>query len=378
MRRLAMLAGARPNFMKVAPLMAALAGDDDFETILIHTGQHYDDSMSGSFFRDLQIPEPKHHLQVGSGSHAQQTAEIMRRLEPVLIDESPAGLVVVGDVNSTVAGALVASKLDIPVIHAEAGLRSFDRSMPEEINRIVTDAISDLLLVTEESGRANLLREGKEEKQIAFVGNLMVDSLRRHLAQALESDVRQRLEIRAARYGLITLHRPANVDDEGKLGEIVGALRVISKELPLYWPVHPRTKERLRRAEVSLEPGIRLLDPLSYFDFLHMQANSEAIFTDSGGIQEESTVLGVKCLTLRENTERPATIEYGTNYLAGTTKGSILKTWSEVHGQSLGARDGRPVSVPPLWDGRAGERCLTAIRQFYADGAAGRSPKLHA
>ena len=357
--RLAVLAGARPNFMKVAPLMAAIAQDENFETILIHTGQHYDDSMSGTFLRDLQIPPPRHHLQVGSGSHAQQTAEIIRRLEPVLLAEAPVGVIVVGDVNSTVAGALVASKLSIPVIHAEAGLRSFDRSMPEEINRVVTDAISDLLLVTEESGRTNLLKEGKSEAQIAFVGNLMVDSLRRHLEDALKSDVETRLGISEPRFGLVTLHRPANVDDEGKLSEIVDALRVISEELPLYWPVHPRTRARLGNSAINLSVGIHLLEPLSYFDFLHMQAKSKAIFTDSGGIQEESTVLGVTCLTLRENTERPATLDYGTNHLAGTSKDSILGTWRKVRDTS------KTSSIPPLWDGDAGLRCHEAIKRFY-------------
>ena len=339
--------------------MAALAPDRDFETILIHTGQHYDDSMSGTFLRDLQIPQPHHHLQVGSGSHAQQTAEIMRRLEPVLLEEVPAGVIVVGDVNSTVAGALVASKLGIPVIHAEAGLRSFDRSMPEEINRVVTDVISDLLLVTEESGRTNLLKEGKSEARIAFVGNLMVDSLRRHLEDALKSNVRTRLRISAARFGLVTLHRPANVDDEAKLSEIVDALRVISEDLPLYWPVHPRTRARLSNGAINLPVALHLLEPLSYFDFLHMQAKSDAVFTDSGGIQEESTVLGVPCLTLRENTERPATIDYGTNHLAGTSKESILATWLKVRNTSKSS------SIPPLWDGNAGLRCHEAIKRFY-------------
>jgi UDP-N-acetylglucosamine 2-epimerase (non-hydrolysing) len=358
--RLAVLAGARPNFMKVAPLMSSMAKAGEFEAILIHTGQHYDDSMSGSFLRDLGIPTPKHHLQVGSGSHAQQTADIMRRLEPVLADEKPVGVIVVGDVNSTVAGALVASKLGIPVIHAEAGLRSFDRSMPEEINRVVTDAISDLLLVTEESGRTNLLHEGKGEGAIVFVGNLMVDSLRLHLETALKSDVMDRLKLQDPCFGLITLHRPANVDDERKLAEIVEALAVISQEYPLYWPVHPRTRARLRAGQIPLPSAIRLLEPLSYFDFLHLQAKASVILTDSGGIQEESTVLGVQCLTVRENTERPATIEYGTNRLAGTTKESILAAWRESRGSA------KPHSIPPLWDGGAGARCVSAIQSFYA------------
>ena len=358
-KKLAVLAGARPNFMKVAPLMAAMAGDSDLEPILIHTGQHYDDAMSGTFLRDLQIPTPKHHLQVGSGTHAQQTAEIMKRLEPVLLEEAIEAVVVVGDVNSTVAGALVGSKLGMRVIHAEAGLRSFDRTMPEEINRMVTDAFSDLLLVTEESGRTNLLKEGHDESRIVVVGNLMVDSLRRHLEDALRSGIVDRLSLQGVKYGLVTLHRPANVDNEEKLGELVGALREISKELPLYWPVHPRTRARLQNAGIELPDRIQLLEPLSYFDFLHMQAKADTIFTDSGGIQEESTVLAVKCLTLRENTERPATIEYGTNRLAGTTANSILSAWKDVRGQNLRG------SIPPFWDGQAGVRSHAALRKFF-------------
>lgn len=357
--RLVVVAGARPNFMKIAPLMAAFSDDNDFELVLVHTGQHYDDAMSGRFFRDLGIPAPQYHLEVGSGSHAQQTAEIMRRLEPVLLEEHPAGLIVVGDVNSTAAGALVAAKLGISVIHAEAGLRSFDRSMPEEINRIVTDAISDLLLVTEESGRMNLLREGKNPDQVMLVGNLMVDSLRRHLPTALQSDIRQRLGIENARFGLVTLHRPANVDDDRNLAEILGALEIIANELPLYWPIHPRTKARLEKNSFSVRDNIHLIDPLGYFEFLHLQAKCSIVLTDSGGIQEESTVLGVPCLTLRQNTERPVTVEFGTNRLAGTTKESILRAWRE-------ASDSPKTGViPPLWDGQAGPRCREAIRSYF-------------
>lgn len=345
--------------MKIAPLMTAFTRDEDFDLVLVHTGQHYDDSMSGSFFRDLGIPAPKHHLEVGSGSHAQQTAEIMRRLEPILLTEHPAGLIVVGDVNSTAAAALVAAKLGIAVIHAEAGLRSFDRSMPEEINRVVTDAISDLLLVTEESGRANLLKEGKQPDRIVLVGNLMVDSLRQNLAAALQSDIRQRLGILNEPFGLVTLHRPANVDNESSLIEILDALRVISADLPLYWPIHPRTKARLQNNSLQIATGIQLLDPLGYLEFLNLQAKCAVVLTDSGGIQEESTVLGVPCLTLRDNTERPVTIECGTNRLAGTTKDSILRAWCE---QRKAPKTG---VIPPLWDGEAGGRCREAIRKYF-------------
>lgn len=356
--RLAILAGARPNFMKVAPLMAALAEDKDFELILIHTGQHYDEAMSGQFLRDLQIRQPDYHLQVGSGTHAQQTAEIMRRLEPVLIDSRADGIVVVGDVNSTVAGALVAAKLGMAVIHAEAGLRSFDRSMPEEINRIVTDSISDLLLVTEESGAFNLRSEGKLAERIVIVGNLMVDSLKSNLAEAMKSDVGEKIGL-PGKFGLVTLHRPANVDNQEKLGEIVSALRVISAELPLFWPVHPRTRVRLETGAIQIPPEIRLLEPMGYLDFLYMQAHAAMVLTDSGGVQEESTVLGVQCLTLRDNTERPVTVERGTNRLAGTSRETILQAWRE-------ARDSpRTGGVPPFWDGQAGSRCRNAITSFF-------------
>jgi UDP-N-acetylglucosamine 2-epimerase (non-hydrolysing) len=364
----AVVAGARPNFMKVAPLMQAFSSDPEIRPILIHTGQHYDENMSGRFFRELGIPVPNHHLDVGPGTHAQQTADIMKRLEPVFLAERPAAMVVVGDVNSTVAGALVASKLGISVIHAEAGLRSFDRTMPEEINRIVTDSISDLLLITEDSGRVNLLREGKTPERIVLVGNLMIDSLRRNLRQALASDVRERLGMNGACFGLVTLHRPANVDNIRQLSDILAALTAISAELPLYWPMHPRTLARLESSGMSLPPAIHALEPLGYFDFLCMQANSAVILTDSGGVQEESTVLGVPCLTLRENTERPVTIECGTNILAGTTKESILAAWEQTR------RSPKTGAVPPLWDGGAGARSLAAIKCFLAGANVGPAP----
>ena len=359
---LAIIAGARPNFMKVAPLMHALSADPAIKPILIHTGQHYDHNMSGQFFQDLGIAEPDYHLEVGSGSHAAQTAEIMKRLEPVLLESKPAGLIIVGDVNSTVAGALVAKKLGIDVIHIEAGLRSFDRTMPEEINRIVTDSISDLLLVTEESGRANLLREGVAESRIHLVGNLMIDTLRRHRDQALKSGVQARLGIEpGAAYGLVTLHRPANVDDPEQLGKILSALSEIAQELPLYWPMHPRTRSTVAR--LPLSERIHILEPLGYIEFLAMQAGSRVVLTDSGGIQEETTVLGVPCLTLRDNTERPVTIDAGTNRLAGTSRESILKAWAEHRANPKKGQE------PPLWDGKAGERCHAVLRRHFLEGA---------
>jgi len=358
--KLLVIAGARPNFMKVAPLWAALSPDPQFLLKLVHTGQHYDYAMSGQFFEELGLPQPDYHLEAGSGSHAQQTAEILKRLEPVLIAEKPAAIVVVGDVNSTLAGALAAKKLGIDVIHVEAGLRSLDRSMPEEINRLATDAISDLFLVTEESGRYNLLREGAPPERIHMVGNLMIDSLHGHLKQALQSDARSRLIQGEAerQFGLITLHRPANVDHEGQLAQILMALDEISQEVPLYWPVHPRTRAKLQGLTYSKE--IHLLEPLGYLDFLSLQAQSTVVLTDSGGIQEETTVLGVPCLTIRENTERPVTIECGTNRLAGTTRSSILKAWRELRDEPQKER-----KIPPFWDGKAGERCHAVLSQYF-------------
>jgi UDP-N-acetylglucosamine 2-epimerase (non-hydrolysing) len=358
--RLAIVAGARPNFMKVAPLMKALSNDSDFQLALIHTGQHYDDNMSGQFFRDLGIADPQYHLDVGSGSHAQQTAEIMKRIESVFEEVRPTAVIVVGDVNSTAAASLVAKKLGIDVVHVEAGLRSFDRSMPEEINRIVTDSIADVFLVTEESGRTNLLREGIAPDRIYLVGNLMIDSLRQHLERARTSDITDRLGVRGKPYGLVTLHRPANVDDVDSLGEIVGALSVIAESLPLLWPMHPRTRSRLQNSGIELSPGVRVLEPLGYLDFLSLEADSSIVLTDSGGIQEETTALGVSCLTLRDNTERPATIQFGSNRLAGTRKATILSAWGEAQ------RSPRVSQIPPLWDGQAGRRCREVLRRLYS------------
>ncbi len=357
--RVVVVAGARPNFMKVAPLMQALSADDDFTPFLVHTGQHFDHNMSGQFFRDLGLKEPDFHLGAGGGTHAQQTAEIMKRVEPVFEETRPHGVVVVGDVNSTVAAALVASKIGIAVVHAEAGLRSFDRTMPEEINRIVTDSISDLLLVTEESGRTNLLREGVALEKIHMVGNLMIDSLRRHLPKALESGVLEQLQVKRGEFGLITLHRPANVDDERQLAEIVDAFRVICEKVPLLWPVHPRTRARLASSSIEVPDRIRLLDPLGYIEFLALQAASFVVLTDSGGVQEETTVLGVPCLTLRENTERPVTIECGTNRLAGTSKSTILHAWREM------LESPKTAGTPPLWDGESRFRCHAVLKDFF-------------
>lgn len=352
--------GARPNFMKLAPLIRALGEDPDFHVVLVHTGQHYDDRMSGAFFRELAIPAPGHHLEAGSGSHAAQTAEIMRRFEPVVESEQPDAVLVVGDVNSTLAASIVAKKLQVPVIHVEAGLRSNDRTMPEEINRLVTDAITDLFLVTESSGRANLLREGVPEKAIRMVGNLMIDSLRANLERARrESPIRATLGIGGASYGLVTLHRPANVDDAGQLRGILEALDEIGRKQPLYFPVHPRTRQRLEALDAPTGRLV-LCEPLGYLDFLNLMSGAAVVLTDSGGIQEETTALGVPCLTLRDNTERPVTIEEGTNLLAGTTRDSILRAWAELQANP---RQGR---IPALWDGQAAARCRAALREFFS------------
>jgi UDP-N-acetylglucosamine 2-epimerase (non-hydrolysing) len=358
--RILCVAGARPNFMKLAPLVAALERDPEFAPFIVHTGQHYDDQMSGQFFRDLGMPAPRFNLTVGSGTHAQQTAEILKRFEPVMVDERPDAVLVVGDVNSTMACALVAKKLQAPVIHVEAGLRSFDRTMPEEINRLVTDAISDLLLVTEESGRRNLTAEGVPSDRIFLVGNLMIDSLRANINSARQSDVLSRLGAKPKSYGLVTLHRPSNVDDPAHLAELVETLSTIAGELPLYLPIHPRTRSRMEEQRLTLHSGIHLTDPLGYLDFLWLMSNSGVVLTDSGGIQEETTALGVPCLTLRDNTERPATIEEGTNILAGTSKTSILNAWSRMKENPKAGR------IPKYWDGSAAGRCVEVLRGYFA------------
>jgi UDP-N-acetylglucosamine 2-epimerase (non-hydrolysing) len=357
--KLICVAGARPNFMKLAPVVDALTKDGAFAPVLVHTGQHYDDRMSGQFFRDLGMRDPDYNLEVGSGSHAAQTAEIMKRFEPVVLQEKPDGVLVVGDVNSTMACALVAKKLQVPVIHVEAGLRSFDRSMPEEINRLVTDAISDILLVTEESGRRNLLAEGIAEARIHLVGNLMIDSLRRNLQHAQQSTVLGRLGAAAKSFGVVTLHRPANVDEATRLGEMLRALESISEALPLYFPVHPRTRSQLERLGFSSHNGVRLLEPLGYTDFLCLMANSCVVFTDSGGIQEETTALGIPCLTLRDNTERPITIEEGTNLLAGTRESTILTAWQQLQAAPKRGR------IPRYWDGNAAPRAVSVLREYF-------------
>jgi len=361
MLKIICVAGARPNFVKIAPLVAEFRKHSQaFDTMLVHTGQHYDEALSDAFFRDLEIPPPDIHLDVGSLSHAQQTAEIIKRFEPVLLDARPDYVLVVGDVNSTVACALTAAKLKVGVIHVEAGLRSFDRDMPEEINRVLTDHLSDLLFVTEESGRRNLLKEGIAPEKIHFAGNVMIDSLRRQLKAASRSDVLERLGLAQGAYGLVTLHRPSNVDLPDVFRGILTALRAISQHLPVIFPIHPRSEARIR--EMKLETyfdgnsNLRRIPPVGYPDFLEMMRHARLVLTDSGGIQEETTVLGVPCLTLRHNTERPSTIEMGTNKLVGTQPDVIVAA-------ALQALSGNsaPGTLPPLWDGHAAERIVEVL-----------------
>lgn len=343
---------ARPNFMKVKPVVDGLEAAGA-ETILVHTGQHYDAAMSDVFFAELGLRQPDHHLGTGSGSHGEQTARVMVAFERLVDDVGGDVVAVVGDVNSTLACSIVGAKAGLRVAHVEAGLRSRDWSMPEEINRVVTDRVSDLLLCPSPDAVENLRAEGYREDQIHLVGNVMIDTLLANLERAKATTVAQRLGVAGGRYGVVTLHRPANVDDPDMLAQLVSALNSISADLPLVFPAHPRTRPQL--ANHHLDQRISVLDPLGYLDFLGLMAGSQLVLTDSGGIQEETTVLGIPCLTLRENTERPITVTEGTNLLVGRDAGTIV----------AGARkalDGEVVARrPDLWDGRAGERIAATI-----------------
>jgi UDP-N-acetylglucosamine 2-epimerase (non-hydrolysing) len=352
--RIVDVVGARPNFMKMAPVHAALraAGHD---AILVHTGQHYDANMSKVFFEDLGMPRPDVNLEVGSGSHAAQTARIMETFEPVLLERKPDAVLVAGDVNSTIACALVAVKLGIRVAHLEAGLRSFDWSMPEEINRILTDRISHLLLTPSPDADANLHAEGVGPERIARVGNAMIDSLRAHLKRALTLDAQDRLGVEKGSYALVTLHRPAAVDDPATLRALFAMLETLARDVPVVFPVHPRTAKRLADAGLRSD-RVRVCEPLGYLEFLGMMARAKVVLTDSGGVQEETTALGVPCLTLRDNTERPITVSEGTNELVGTEPGRILEAAREV--LRTGGKVGR---IPELWDGRTGGRVAEVI-----------------
>ncbi len=356
-----LVAGARPNFMKLAPVVRALLAVGGVQARIVHTGQHYDPSMNDVFFEELGIPAPDVHLDVGSGSHGVQTARIIERYETHLMERRPSGTVVFGDVNSTVACALAAVKLGIPVAHVEAGLRSFDRSMPEEINRILTDAVANLLLVSEPSGVTNLRHEGVEEDRIRLVGNVMIDTLFSNLEAARARSMPARLGLEGRRYGFVTLHRPSNVDDEQTLSRLLNLLHDLSKNLPLVFAIHPRTVAAARRMNLGDlvaegQDGLICLGPQPYLDTLSLVSSASIVLTDSGGLQEETSVLGVPCLTLRENTERPVTVSLGTSRLVGNDPALIRAGFHEV---LIGRwRRGEPI---PLWDGRAGERVAAEL-----------------
>jgi UDP-N-acetylglucosamine 2-epimerase (non-hydrolysing) len=345
--------GARPNFMKLAPCHRALAALPGVDQVVVHTGQHYDDAMSDSFFRDLEIPAPDINLDVGSASHAVQTARIMERLEPVVLERQPDWVVVYGDVNSTAAAALVCAKIGIRVAHVEAGLRSGDRSMPEEINRLVTDRLADLLMTPSRDADENLRREGIDDERIVFVGNVMVDTLLHSLARAREARARERLGVRDGEYALVTIHRPSNVDSPERLAAVTAALGTVAERIPVVFPMHPRTESRLSAADHDRLRNISVVSPLPYHAMVDLIAGARVVITDSGGLQEETTALGVPCLTLRTTTERPITVTQGTNRLVPEV-GDLVRLALEAR------RNGKP-RRPEGWDGEAAKRTALAI-----------------
>ena len=355
--------GARPNFMKIAPIVRLLTSEPaTFRSTVVHTGQHYDSAMSDVFFTQLGIPAPDVNLNIGSGPHGQQTAAIISAFEPLVESVKPDLVLVVGDVNSTLACALVSAKLGVAVAHVEAGLRSFDRSMPEEINRVLTDQLSDLLFTTERSAETNLRAEGVPSKKIHFVGNVMIDTLLAHRARARELQVHHRYGVRPRGFALLTLHRPSNVDLEPVFERLMVALTSVSRDLPILFPVHPRTRSMAMASTAAgrliADGGLRILDPLGYLEFVGLMDECGLVLTDSGGIQEESTILGVACLTLRENTERPITVAEGTNQVVGTDPERILAAWRRVKSCPPRAR------VPELWDGHASGRIVAVLRSL--------------
>ncbi len=363
-KKIISVVGARPNFMKVAPLHKAfLKYGEALEHLICHTGQHYDEKMSKVFFDDLELPKPHFYLGIGSGSHAVQTGKVMIEFEQVLLEQRPDLVIVVGDVNSTVACSLVAAKLHIPVAHVEAGLRSFDRTMPEEINRLLTDAIAELLFVTERSGIENLKREGVPDEKVFLVGNVMIDSLLCYLPKAASSgilsDLAQQFGAGSVEpYILVTLHRPSNVDDEKFLRRLIRTFNVLAEKSNIIFPVHPRTDTHLKRLSLNgdLARNVYLTEPIGYLDFLHLTKHAVLIITDSGGIQEESTYLGIQCITVRDNTERPVTVEVGTNQLIGTDLAKVEEAALRVLGGEKKAG-----KIPELWDGRAAERIAEVV-----------------
>jgi UDP-N-acetylglucosamine 2-epimerase (non-hydrolysing) len=359
MKPIVVVAGARPNFMKVAPIVAEL-DRRGLPRVLVHTGQHYDDKMSDVFFADLGMPAPDVHLGVGSGSHAEQTAKVMLGFEPVVLSRRPQSVVVVGDVNSTIACALVAVKLGVPVAHVEAGLRSFDPDMPEEINRVLTDRISRWLLTPSRDADENLRAEGAAENRIVRVGNVMIDSLLAGVRSAAERSACAAFGAAAKGYALVTLHRPSNVDDPAVFAGLVGALERVAEHIPVVWPMHPRAAKNARTmgfwSRLHENPAIRIGEPQGYLDFLSLMRDAALVLTDSGGLQEETTALGVPCLTLRENTERPVTVIEGSNEVVGVAPDAIVR--AALHVLTTGGKRGR---IPELWDGRAAPRIVDAI-----------------
>ncbi len=349
--------GARPNFMKISPIVKAMKTSADMQGLLVHTGQHYDSGMSDVFFTDLDLPRPDVHLGVGSGSHAEQTARVMVAFERVCVEQKPDLILVVGDVNSTIACALVGAKLLIRVAHVEAGLRSGDRTMPEEINRLVTDTLADLLFTTSRDADENLGREGIAREKIHFVGNVMIDTLLTHRDRAERLDVLSPLGVEPRNYALVTLHRPSNVDDRTVFSGILDALGEIAETMPVVFPIHPRSRKKIE--EFGLDAGrVKITDPFGYLEFLNLTSNARIVLTDSGGLQEETTILRVPCLTLRHNTERPITLTHGTNILTGPNRDRILEAFRRVV-----SGDWKPAGPPELWDGHAAERIVDVIRR---------------
>jgi len=359
-QRIVNIVGARPNLPKIAPLIREMQRHPEIEPVLVHTGQHYDENLSNIFFRQMGIPDPHINLGVGSGTQAAQTAEILKRVEPLLIEKQPDLVLVVGDVNSTIAVSLAAAKLGIPVAHVEAGLRSFDRSMPEEINRILTDALAEYLFATEDAAVENLLKEGRPRELIHLVGNVMIDSLLHFLPFSQQSRIGDELGLRNGKgwqsFGVLTIHRPSNVDSTEKVAELLGAIDSIAQQVPMVFPVHPRTQQRLAHSGIKHHPQLRLIPPLGYLDFLCLLSKATLALTDSGGIQEETTALGVPCLTLRENTERPVTVSQGTNVLVGTNPHKIVAAAEQIL-----RGDGKRGRMPSLWDGHAAERIVEIL-----------------
>ena len=354
-----LVAGARPNFIKLAPLVWVLHSRRSMPFQIIHTGQHYDRAMSQTFFEILNVPEPDINLEVGSGTQSFQTARILERFDGLLDEKSPSAVVVFGDVNSTLACSLAAAKRQIPVVHVEAGLRSFDRSMPEEINRLVTDTLSDLLLVSENSGMLHLHQEGIPDEKVRLVGNIMIDSLVRMQPKALERQTAVRLGVEPGQYALLTLHRPSNVDDPGTLSRLLNLFADLSRKIPLIFPVHPRTKKQIESLGYAPNADFHLVEPVDYLDSLCLQKQSKLVLTDSGGIQEETSCLGIPCLTLRKNTERPVTVELGTSTIVGNDEGLIRETFEQVLAGRY--KQGQPI---PLWDGHTAGRVADSLQDL--------------